>query len=434
MNLTAQLALLCFPLIAIAFFAYLPGVRAILATYIVGWLFLPQAGFVLPDVPDYDKAAAIGIGAILGTVLFQPAKLYSVKFTWHDIAILIFCVIPIATHVSNNRGINAGINSAIVQSFLWGIPYWLGRLNIKTESDVRLTAYAILLGGLAYSLLCWYEIFFSPQLHRKIYGFFQHSFIQHIRYGGYRPIVFMQHGIMVGFWMAITALTCFAIWQCGVIKRFCYCPVPVLFLLLGVTIFFCKSMSGIVALIVGVTCLFLSSKFRTGWILVGIALTPTLYIICRMSGVASIDAVYSVVETIDVDRAKSLRARMLQEMLYVDQALKAPVFGFGDGRFMPRDEGGEKLTRGHDGFWIITTGLNGFTSLVSVLIALATPQLLAARSSKHINQFSRVFLNLFAVALGLFGIDLLFNTMINPIYLFIAGGVTSFCDTISHQR
>ena len=37
----------------------------------------------------------------------------------------------------------------------------------------------------------------SPQLHFMTYGFYQHEFTQVVRMGGYRPMVFLQHGIAV---------------------------------------------------------------------------------------------------------------------------------------------------------------------------------------------------------------------------------------------
>ena len=43
------------------------------------------------------------------------------------------------------------------------------------------------------------EVRLSPQINTWIYGFFQHDFIQMMRYGGFRPIVFLPHGLWVAF-------------------------------------------------------------------------------------------------------------------------------------------------------------------------------------------------------------------------------------------
>ena len=59
------------------------------------------------------------------------------------------------------------------------------------------------LGGLIYVPLCLFEVRMSPQLHNMVYGFAQHSFGQTVRGGGWRPMVFMQHGLAVGLFMSV---------------------------------------------------------------------------------------------------------------------------------------------------------------------------------------------------------------------------------------
>ena len=58
--------------------------------------------------------------------------------------------------------------------------------------------------GLAYSLPMLIESRLSPQMNVWVYGFFQHDFFQTIRQGGYRPVVFLPHGL----WVAFFALMC----------------------------------------------------------------------------------------------------------------------------------------------------------------------------------------------------------------------------------
>ncbi|MBV5327317.1 MAG: hypothetical protein JZU65_06720, partial [Chlorobium sp.] len=84
----------------------------------------------------------------------------------------------------------------------WGVPFLAGRIYFKDESTIKDLHRGIIIGGLIYMVLCLYEIRMSPQLNNMLYGFFPHSWVQHLRYGGFRPIVFMQHGLMVALWMA----------------------------------------------------------------------------------------------------------------------------------------------------------------------------------------------------------------------------------------
>src|SRR5690606_38002774 len=68
-----------------------------------------------------------------------------------------------------------------------------------TERAQREILVALMVAGLAYSMPMLVEIRLSPQLNVWVYGFFQHGFDQMIRYGGYRPIVFLEHGLWVAF-------------------------------------------------------------------------------------------------------------------------------------------------------------------------------------------------------------------------------------------
>jgi len=96
--------------------------------------------------------------------------------------------------------------SEIVRAFIgWGLPYLIGRVYFNDLESLQELAVGIFIGGLIYIPFCWFEVRFSPQLHKWVYGFRQHSFIQNVRDGGYRPMVFMQHGLMVGMWMGAKA-------------------------------------------------------------------------------------------------------------------------------------------------------------------------------------------------------------------------------------
>jgi hypothetical protein len=50
-------------------------------------------------------------------------------------------------------------------------------------------------------------------LHTWVYGYFPHSFAQQLRYGGYRPVVFMGHGLLVALFAAIALISAVVMWQ-----------------------------------------------------------------------------------------------------------------------------------------------------------------------------------------------------------------------------
>ncbi len=423
--------MLGFPFLALCLFSLVPASRAVLATYILGVLFLPQSGYVLGGVPDYDKPAAIGIGALLGAMVFSPTALVTVRWRWFDAPMGIFCLWPMATHLVNGHGFATGMNWVVVHAFLWGIPYLMGRAFFRSNDKLREMAAAIFLGGLLYAPFCWFEIMFSPKLHLKIYGFYQHSFLQHVRYNGFRPMLFMQHGIMVGVWMACTTLVGFWLWRAKLFTQLFGINGTWWIGLMLVTTVYCKVGSGIVSLALGMATFFGCRRGLPSISLLLLAAIPITYIATRGSQIWEGETLATIIESIDRERGGSLAARMRQEGFYVDNAYRSPVFGFGDGDFIPKDAEGKKLVRGNDSFWIITLGMYGFVSLICVFAALTLPAILVAQRAKRVPMLELNALIPLAVITVLFAIDCLANAMINPLYLLCAGAVTSVVQ-VSH--
>ena len=403
----------------------MPASRAVLATYILGWLFLPQAGYDLGGVPDYNKPAAIGIGALVGAIVFSPSPLFTLRWRWFDAPIVIFCLWPLATHLFNGHGFMTGMYWLVEHLFLWGVPYLMGRAYCRTHDQLRELAFAIFFGGLIYAPFCWFEIRFSPKLHLTLYGFFQHSFAQHVRYNGFRPIVFMQHGIMVGVWMACSTLVGIWLWRTKVFTKLFGIRAVWWIGLMLVTTVYCKAGSGMSALLLGLGTFFVCRRGLPTLSLTLLALVPMAYLGSRASKIWEGESLAVFVQSIDLERGGSLAARMRQEGLYVDKAYQSPIFGFGGGDFIPRDEEGKQLVRGNDGFWIITLGMYGFVSLISVFTALTLPALLVAYREMTGPRIESNVLVPLAVITTLFEIDCLPNAMINPLYLLCAGAVST---------
>jgi hypothetical protein len=89
----------------------------------------------------------------------------------------------------------------------------LGRIYLSSLLGMYELAVAVFLGGPDYMPLCLLEVRLSPQLHTWIFGYHQHSFGQSLRFGGFRPVVFMDHGLMVGLWMTMATLAGFWLWR-----------------------------------------------------------------------------------------------------------------------------------------------------------------------------------------------------------------------------
>lgn len=199
------------PLVPLVMFGWIPAVlylfvrypprRAVIISFVVAWLFLPQAGYPLPGLPDYTKMSATCYGILLATFVYDSGRFGAFKPGWLDIPMGIWCLSPMASSLANNLGAYDGFSTSMDQFVTWGLPYFLGRLYLGNLLGLQQLAIAIFAGGLAYAPLCLLESRISPQLHRLVYGFHASlDFSQTVRMGGYRPTVFMVHVLRLGFW------------------------------------------------------------------------------------------------------------------------------------------------------------------------------------------------------------------------------------------
>jgi hypothetical protein len=75
MSFMVPLALFGWPIIAISLFLIMSPRRAVIASYVGGWLFLPiTAGYEILGLPDYTKVVATIIGVVIGILLFDAKR------------------------------------------------------------------------------------------------------------------------------------------------------------------------------------------------------------------------------------------------------------------------------------------------------------------------------------------------------------------------
>ncbi|CAN5832741.1 hypothetical protein BH23PLA1_BH23PLA1_10090 [soil metagenome] len=403
-------------------FAVLPPRRAVIVAFVAGWLLLPNAGYTFQGLPDYNKVLATTLGVLLGTVLFDSGRFFAFRPRWADLPMLIWCLCPIASSLSNDLGLYDGLSASHRHLTTWGLPYLIGRLYLGEADGLRELATAILIGGLLYVPPCLYEIRMSPQLHRMLYGF---AIWGGTRYGGYRPQVFLSNGLELGMWMTAACLMGYALWAGGTIKRLWGLPFGALLLGLLLVTVLCKSTGALLLLAVGLAVLWVVR--RTGsslpvWVLI---LVSPLYMAVRTPGLWSGETLVELTQTyINEERAQSLEFRLINEDMLAVKALQRPVFGWsGWGRNRVYDEHGRDISI-TDGLWIIALGVNGLVGLGALTMTFLLPPALLLRFP--VRSWSTSGLApaaALAVLLGLYLIDNLSNAMVNPIYMLAAGGL-----------
>lgn len=423
MRITVYIALFAWPAVSLALFSLMRPRRAAIASVILGWLFLPVANYRFPGIIDYTKTVATSLCPLLGVLVFDLRKLLQFRPNWKDIPMAVFCLCPFASSLTNDLGVSDGMSTVFYKTMSWGVPYLLGRLYCSDLLGMFELAVGIFLGGLLYVPLCLFEIRMSPTLHLWLYGFHQHSFFQTFRFGGWRPTVFMFHGLMVGMWMAMASLVGIWLWMSRSVRTLWRIPMPWLVGALLVTTVMCKSLGSLALLAIGLAAMLI---MRTEWGRASVLLLlviPPLYYAFRIPKVWSGEGLTDVSGMISEERQGSLQFRLENEDILVEKATRKPLFGWGTwGRARPLST--QTIT---DGLWIIELGDEGYVGLCSMAAVYAASLIglimaVPPGSWKHPAAAPAVALCVVGL---LFQIDCLFNYMAQPAFMIGVGGLAS---------
>jgi len=428
-NLFTLIALLCWIPLSVAIFMWLPVARALSVSYVAGWLLLPFVSYDLPAMPDFSKANAVFAGSAIGLLISRDARRLfgTFRFMWFDLLAGLLCVSAIITSILNGLGIWDGVASSILFLCMWTGPYFLGRLAFRSTDDVFELAKAIFVGGLGYIPLCLFEIRMSPQLHGMLYGSWARASTS-LRFGGYRPSVFLECGIELGMWMTASCLVGIVLWHQGRYRKLAGMPVSALLFALLVTTILCKSTGALALFVLGLGCWVAGRHLRSGKPVAILVMSAVIYIIVRGAGLYDgAEVVDFTRQYVDEERAASLEFRLKNEDLLCVKAFERPWFGWGGwGNARVYDDEGNDISV-TDGRWIIIFGNLGLIGLLGTYGTLLCPCLSAIR--RYGGQLCRSQEAAPVVALivtvALFAFDSLLNNFANPIYLLSAGAVGS---------
>ena len=220
--------------------------------------------------------------------------------------------------------------------------------------------------GLVYSLLMLIEVRLSPQLHTWTYGYFQHVFLQHVR-GGFRPIVFLQHGIWVGFFVFMTVVAAFTMWRSTRDHKWLLAGIW-LFLVLGIS----RNMGALVICLLCFAMMLVTVRQRIR-IAAILALIVLFYPALRQSQLIPATQIAGWAAVVSEDRARSLQFRLDTEDLLLARAALKPLAGWGGySRDQIFDDRGVR-TSIPDGLWILTIGVKGWVGYIALFGVLTLP-------------------------------------------------------------
>lgn len=417
-------------------FQRLPHQRAVIASIVLGWMFLPVYSYSFPGIPDYSKSVAATIAVLIATASFASKRFEGLEFDAQDLIVGVWCLTPLFASIDNGLGIYDGVSASKNYVTKWLFPYLVGRMYFKDWISLSELAWGVFLGALIYAPLAAYEIVMSPQLHNKFYGWHPHDFIQSVRGNSYRPVIFMNHGLMVGMWMMCGCVAGAAIWKGGQLGKLSGVlgrlhlpklrPGLVLLGLIGVFVL-SKSMGATFMFLVAWGLLECGVRFG-GKILLCLLILYTPYSIAtKIGGNGGENKVVEWVRHYSEDRAASLEYRLINEEMLVDKAMIRPVFGWGGwGRSRIINEEGKDAAV-TDAYWVIvlgTTGVVGVTFFCLVVLLPAWRFVSRMPKGKWQNPHQLMGIALM-LELPLFAWDCLLNDMMNPVYMVVAGGLIS---------
>jgi hypothetical protein len=456
MSLTPQaswfafVALLAWPVVALCLFHTKPVNKALLWTILGGYLLLPVGTSIkFEGVPVFDKSSIPNLAALAGCLFIARRSLRLFHgFGIAEVLILMLLVGPFITSALNGDAIRVGERvlpgvgpydalSAAVAQLIFVLPFFLARQVLRNAEDNVEILRVLVIAGLAYSLPMLFEVRMSPQLHTWIYGFFPHSFAQQVRDGGFRPVVFLGHGLLVAFFLMTTAIAAAALWRTQ--SRILRLPAAGVTASLSAVLVLCKTMSALIYGAVGMALVrFTKPRFqlRIALLLVALAL---LYPMLRAGDLIPTRSLIELSQSVSDDRAGSLKVRFDNEDQLLDRAWQRFMFGWG--RFgrnrVYDDESGDDISV-TDGRWIITMGSFGFFGflaefgLLSLAVVRAASALRYAQSAQE-----EVSLAALALILAMNMIDLLPNSSLSPWTWLLTGALLGRAESLhalAHQR
>lgn len=429
MTWLAPAALVGWVFVSVALFTRLAPRRALLVCFIGGWLFLPITTFRLPGpLPDLNKLTVICAGALLGILFFDRAALLRFRPAWFDAPMAVWVLSPFMSSLANGLGVYDGLSAVLQKLLAWGIPYWLGRIYFFRVPALRELALAIFVGGLLYAPLCWFEIVVGPYIHLYFYGTLVGSLGDSLRFGGWRPPVLMEHGLMVALWMTTATVCGVILWFGDALTRWGRWRSAVLVIVLVITTIALKSVNAWLLLPFMVALLFVSVRMRRAWLVWGTAALVLIYLTLRASGLWNALEFKTLAAVVLPSKTESVAFRVVNEKQIGERARMQPVWGWGRwGRAYVGLEGGLPILI-PDSVWIAAFGEQGTVGLVAVLGVLFLPPLLFSTSIPPAQWLSTGSAPVSACALVtfIFALDSMANAMLIPAFMLAAGGIVGW--------
>jgi len=439
-NFFAYFMLAVWPAIAISITRKKAPDVALILLFLVPYLVLPPTITLnLGITSSLDKYLIPSLTALFimrgryGAIYFLPES-FSTR-----VLILMLVLSPCLTFLYNRDPIflpaqiipGLSIKDAInmeLFNFCWiYVPFLLGFAWLKSpESHQKLLA-IVSVAGLTYSIPMLWEVRMSPQLNTKLYGFFPSGFEQQMRAGGFRPVVFLEHGLRVAVFFAMSIMATMAIYKTVDKDKKPTTKGRLKLVYMFVVMFLCKTWSALIYTAIALA-LFFATKPKM-WIRFSVLVVGLVFAFpfIRNANYMPVHQISDFFSQYSSDRAGSLQYRFDNEDILLDRANERPLAGWGGwGRSRVYNAAGQDISV-TDGTWIIAFGVSGWVGYIAEFGLILFPMFFAARKlgGNQDMEIPTCTAGIFII-LAFNMIDLIPNSSITPFNYLLSGALMGY--------
>jgi hypothetical protein len=425
-----------------------PPAKACALLLLLPLMFLPEVVyFDLPGLPKFGKQEVAKVWLLIGVLLFHRQRLRTVELSkWIKLFMVVLLGGIVVTVFLNRDPVAQGfhqlsghspydaVTRAIERTLDYILPFVLAAALFRDAKDLRVLFRMLVGATLVYAVFQLVELRLSPQFNNWVYGFFQHSWEQMVRGEGFRPIVFMAHGLTVGMFtvMGILAAATLQKSKARVLRVNAIWAMSFLW----VVLLFNKSLAAFLYTLIAVPLILFfrpKTQFRVA---MALGVVVLIYPALRGADVIPVEGIRDVMaERFGEERAASLMMRFTSEQELLERALERPFFGWGGfgrtGLYDP--EYGRRLAI-PDGDWIGTVGESGLIGFLSKYLLLLMPIFVAARRVRYLpRQADRRLLSALALMIGFSAFNMLPNSDSYHLSFLFSGALFSCSGGMARQ-
>jgi hypothetical protein len=276
---------------------------------------------------------------------------------------------------------------------------------------------------LLYSLPILVEARLSPQIHRWVYGYAPYSFAEQVRWGGYRPAVFLPQGLMLALLVAM-ALVAACVLARARIKVFRLPPwAPAAYL--TPILLLCKTLGAVLYAATLVPLAMFARPKTCVKIAAALLIFVCAYPALRTQSLIPVESIVGAAQNVSKERADSFIVRVTNEKLLMEKANQKPFFGWGGwGRNRIYDAWDSKDITITDGGWIIYFGAFGWFGYLGLFGMFAVSVFRASSLIKNADEQDGKVAAALALMLAMNIVDMLPNANLTPLTFVIAGSIS----------